>query len=390
MPRQRKATGTKAPAIAPNLAEEISAAMAKKFGDDHVKVGDGLHFDIPGVISTHCPPLDRALGRGGVPLSLVTIITGDPATGKTTLALNLAAEVQRQGGVVFYEDFEGKLKSRGYMKALGLDLDKITKLKPATIEEGFSMAELALDRLAAANKASDKIVPGLIVIDSINASMPSSDFAADFDDKMRPGALAAVVSRLTPRWNQKLDGVPVAFVILSQIRTKIQTGPVRGGSGKNLVGGGNTLPFAASVIIQLVKIASLKKSNGDLYGDRIKATVRKNQIANPWLSAEYNLIFGEGVDYPGCLIDEAIIRGVMSKKGAWIQWNSPDGPMQLQGLVTMAEFLRSQPERLEQLEQQLTTVPPPPNFGGASSGEATEGDTGGGEVDDEAEEDDLG
>jgi len=326
------------------LVAKLVGSLPDQFGQ-RVKLGDGGHLDIPGVISTRCPTLDAAIGRGGVPLSRLTILTGEESTGKTTLALHLVAEVQRMGGVAYYMDLERKL-DRTYMTALGVNLDDFVHVQPHTVEEAFAMITQVAHQVKEINAESEKLIPCLVVIDSINASLAGVDYEAGLSDKLRPASLAAAISRATPKMICAIGEAPVAVLIISQVRMKI--GKV---VGQNLVGGGKALPFYAAVLIHLIHQGRMKEGATDV-GNRILAVIRKNQVALPMRKAEYQVVWGEGIDFNNALLTRATDAGVIRTKGAgWYEWDRPDGTLRFQGDRGFARLLGKQPELFEELKR---------------------------------------
>lgn len=342
MARARRTSKT----VDDRLAAKLVGGLADQFRG-HVKLGDGQHLDIPGVISTRCPTLDAAIGRGGVPLSRLTILTGEESTGKTTLALHLVAEVQKMGGVAYYMDLERKL-DRSYMVSLGINLDDFVHVQPETVEEAFAMIAQVAKQVKDVNEQSASMVPCLVVIDSVNAAIAGVDLAAELTDKQRPASLAAAISRAAPKMIHAVGEAPLAVLIISQVRMKI--GKV---VGQNLVGGGRALPFYAAVLIHLIHQGRVKEGTLEV-GNRVLAIVRKNQIAMPMRKAEYQVIWGEGVDYNNALLTRAVDVGLVRAKGAgWYEMEYSGEILRWQGDRGFARAVQRHEELVPWMEGQI-------------------------------------
>lgn len=280
--------------------------------------GGGMEIEIRGVISTRIPALDRAIGRGGVPLGRLTIIHGPESSGKTTLALHIVAECQAMGGIVIYIDKEYKLDP-AYAKALDVDLDRLVISQPPYLEKVFAITEKAVI-MAQEYRARTKVrVPILIVLDSMNAAITKSQFEGDWDDSESYGPMARVFSQKLPKLIPIVSREDVALVFISQIREKI--GITFG--NKDKIAGGKAPKFYSSLIMDIGNMGRIKGKGEDgedskeITGQKSRVIVRKNQIAPPFKEAEFDILYGEGADRIGSVLDIAVADGVVEKSGSW-------------------------------------------------------------------------
>ena len=304
------------------IASSLADRLFKKHGKGSVEHGRGVRLTIPGVIPTGCLPLDAAIGRGGIPLGRWTILTGDEGTGKTTLSVQIAAACQRMGGVVFYQDTENKLDLQ-YAAHLGLNLNDVVVGHPQHVEESFEMTAEAVELIREVNLKSDVMIPGVVILDSLNTTISTIEYDAEFTDKPRPGGHAAAVSRAIAKLNQRIGAAPIAIILVSQIRNLIKTTPY--GPSTNEISGGRAGGFIASLVIRLIRMGTLKK-NERPYGQEVKAIIRKSQISVPFGEAVFHLIWGEGTDPVQGLLSVAAARGIVNiGTGRWFELPDVDG-----------------------------------------------------------------
>ena len=310
---------------------EVLTALQGVVGEDHAQLlgSDGLSIKIKGIISTQVATIDAAIGRGGVPRSRLTIIHGAEGSGKTTLALQIAAECQRVNGVVVYIDKEYKLDPE-YAAALKVNVGKIIYLQPDHLEGAFAAMEVAIKRLAPLRKAG-LVGPMVIILDSMNAAITKAQFEGEWEDKhMAPQA--RVFSELTPKLMPLVHKEDVSLIWISQVRKKV--GVVFGDD--NEVAGGNAPKFYASLILFVTRLAK-EKDGGEAVGNKIRVDVKKNQIAPPFKKAECTIVYGRGIDGEIALLQQGEKLKLVKKSGSWL---SVGKERVGQGYKSAAEHLR--------------------------------------------------
>lgn len=294
--------------------------------------GDGLALKIRGVISTQCPALDDAIGRGGVPLGRLSILHGPEASGKTTCALHLVAETQRVGGVALYMDKEYKLDP-DYAKKIGVDTKRLIISQPNHLEAAFAVMRKVIEKAAEWRERSGRRVPILIVLDSMNAAITKAQFEGEFTDKhMAPQARC--YSENLPKLMPQVFKEDVALVWISQVRQKMN---VQYGDDQEIAGGKGPR-FYASLIINFKRIGSIKQGD-EKVGNKTLAECKKNQIAPPFKKAEFAITYGRGFDAEMSLVDLAIAKKVLEKRGAWL-YLADEGEKLAAGVIKAAELLR--------------------------------------------------
>lgn len=315
-----------------NYAQGVLEGILEAVGEGGAQLlgSDGLAIKIKGVISTQCPTIDAAIGRGGIPRSRLTIIHGAEGSGKTTLALHIVAETQRLGGVAVYLDKEYKLDPE-YAANIGVDTSSLVIAQPPYLERAFQTFEGVIDR-AAKLREGGKRVPILIVLDSMNAAITKAQYEGEWEDKhMAPQA--RVYSELLPKLMPKISKEDVALLWISQVRKKMN---VMFGDD-NEIAGGNAPKFYASLIMDVGRRASNVK-DGQKIGNKIEVYCKKNQIAPPFRKAQCEIIYGKGIDKEAALIEQATADGIVTRSGSWYAW----GDDRLgQGLASAADNLRS-------------------------------------------------
>jgi len=285
------------------------------------------------VISTGALALDLALGVGGVPRGRVVEIYGPESSGKTTLALHVVAEAQRNGGVAAFIDAEHALDPI-YAKALGVDVDELLISQPDTGEQALEIADM-LVRSGALD---------VIVIDSVAALVPRAEIEGEMGDS-HVGLQARLMSQALRKLTANLNRSMTTAIFINQLREKIG---VMFGSPETTPGG-RALKFYASVRIDIRRIDSIKEG-GEAMGNRVRAKVVKNKMAPPFRQAEFDIMFGEGISREGSLLDVAVDLGVVRKSGAWFTFEQD----QLgQGRENAKRFLRENPEVAVQLQAKI-------------------------------------
>jgi recombination protein RecA len=285
------------------------------------------------VISTGAISLDAALGLGGIPRGRVTEIYGPEASGKTTLALHLIAEVQSTGGIAAFIDAEHALDPV-YAQKLGVKTDELLISQPDTGEQALEIAE-TLVRSGAID---------VIVVDSVAALVPKAEIDGEMGD-----AQMGMQARLMSQALRKLTGIisksKTAMIFINQLRQKI--GMFVG--NPETTTGGNALKFYASVRLDVRRIGQIKDGD-ETTGSRVRVKVVKNKVAPPFRQAEFDMMYGEGISREGDLLDLASERGLVQKSGAWYAYHEDRIG---QGRENAKKYLREHPDVAAAIEQQL-------------------------------------
>jgi len=285
------------------------------------------------VISTGALALDLALGIGGVPRGRVVEIYGPEASGKTTLALHVVAEAQRNGGIAAFIDAEHAMDPI-YSRALGVDVDELLISQPDTGEQALEIADM-LVRSGALD---------VIVIDSVAALVPRAEIEGEMGDS-HVGLQARLMSQALRKLTANLHRSKTTAVFINQLREKIG---VMFGSPE-VTPGGRALKFYSSVRLDIRRIESIK-DGGENVGNRVRVKVAKNKMAPPFRLAEFDIMFGQGISREGSLLDVAVEVGVARKSGAWYTF---DDDQLGQGRENSKRFLRENPEVAMQLQAKV-------------------------------------
>ena len=304
--------------------------IEKQFGKGAVmKLGQTENLNVES-ISTGSLSLDIALGIGGVPKGRIVEVYGPESSGKTTVALHIAAEAQRNGGIAAFIDVEHALDPQ-YAKALGVDIDALLVSQPATGEEALEIAE-ALVR----SNAID-----VIVFDSVAAMVPRAEIEGEMGDSH-----VGLQARLMSQAMRKLTGVigksNCVAIFINQLREKV--GVMYG--NPEVTPGGRALKFYSSVRIEIRRQEQLKQGS-DAIGNRTRAKVVKNKVAPPFKEAEFDILYGEGISREGEVIDIASELGIIQKSGAWFSYN---GERLGQGRDNVRLLLREKKELMAEIE----------------------------------------
>ncbi len=288
-------------------------------------------------ISTGSLGLDLALGINGIPQGRVVEIYGPESSGKTTLALQITAESQKQGGVCAFIDAEHALDVI-YAKNLGVDIDNLLVSQPDYGEQALDIVETI-----ARSGAVD-----LIVIDSVAALTPKVELEGEMNDQ-QVGVQARLMSKALRKLTGVLNKMNCTVIFINQLRMKI--GMMGYGSPETTTGG-NALKFYASVRIDVRRIASLKQGENQI-GNRVKAKVVKNKVAPPFCLAEFDIMFGEGISKEGELVDYGVKLDIIDKSGAWFSY----GETKLgQGRENVKAKFKDEPELAREIEDKIRSA----------------------------------
>ena len=311
--------------------EHALADLDKQFGKGSVmKLGsDAISQNIP-VISTGCLTLDAALGVGGIPRGRVVEIYGPESSGKTTVALHIVAEAQKAGGIAAFVDAEHALDPM-YAKKLGVNIDELYVSQPDTGEQALEIAE-ALVRSGALD---------VVVIDSVAALVPKAEIDGEMGD-----SFVGLQARLMSQALRKLTGIisktGCVAVFINQLREKV--GVMYG--NPETTPGGRALKFYSSVRLDVRKGEALKNGS-DVVGNRTKVKVVKNKVAPPFRTAEFDIIYGEGISAEGTLLDMAVERDIIHKSGAFFSYKDQK---LAQGRDNCRTYLKQHPELYAEID----------------------------------------
>lgn len=310
-----------------------------------MRLGEEARSNVPS-ISTGSIMVDYALGVGGIPRGRVTEIYGPEASGKTTLALHVIAEAQKEGGYAAFVDAEHAFDPR-YAKNLGINTDELLVSQPDSGEQALEITE-TLIRSAALD---------VIVIDSVAALVPRAELEGEMGDS-HMGLQARLMSQAMRKITGIINKTRTAVIFINQIREKI--GVMFG--NPETTSGGRALKFYSSVRMDIRRIGSLKQGD-DVVGNRTKVKVVKNKVAPPFKQVEFNIMYGKGISRMAEILDMAVEFDIIEKRGSWYRY---DGEPIGQGTDNAIEFLESDPELTDKIEQQVREQMNPPEDAEAS------------------------
>ena len=307
------------------------AGIEKQFGKGAViRMGERASRDIQ-VIPTGCLDLDMALGVGGLPRGRVVEIYGPESSGKTTVALHVVAEAQKMGGVAAFIDAEHALDPV-YARKLGVDVDQLYVSQPDTGEQALEICE-ALVRSGAID---------IVVIDSVAALVPKAEIDGEMGDSF-VGLQARLMSQALRKLTGIINKTNSTCIFINQLREKV--GVMYG--NPETTPGGRALKFYASVRIDIRRGEQLKDGTA-VVGNRTKAKIVKNKVAPPFRTAEFDILYGEGISKEGSLLDNAVALDIIHKSGAWFSY----GDQRIgQGRENTRKFLKENPEIAAEIDK---------------------------------------
>ena len=330
----------KSAVVAPVSAEDKKKALAtalsqieKDFGKGTImKLGENAHMNVE-AIPTGSLTLDLALGIGGVPRGRIVEIFGPESSGKTTVALHIAAEVQKLGGEAAFIDAEHALDPV-YAKALGVNIDNLLVSQPDSGEQALEITD-ALVRSGAID---------VVVVDSVAALVPQQEIDGEMGSS-HVGLQAKLMSQALRKLSGSIAKTNCVVIFINQLREKV--GVMYG--NPETTPGGRALKFYSSVRIDVRKIENLKQGD-EVYGNRVKCKVVKNKVAPPFRIAEFDILYGKGISKAGEIVDIAMELGLVQKSGSWFSYN---GEKLAQGKDNARKAIAASPALMKELEEKI-------------------------------------
>nr|CRH06321.1 Recombinase A (recA) [Candidatus Magnetococcus massalia] len=320
-------------ALDKDKSKALDAALSqieRQFGKGSImRMSEDAVKDVP-VVSTGSLGLDVALGVGGLPRGRVIEVFGPESSGKTTMALHVAAEIQRAGGVAAFVDAEHALDPV-YARKLGVNVDELIISQPDTGEQALEITDM-LVRSGAVD---------LVVVDSVAALTPRAEIEGEMGDS-HVGLQARLMSQALRKLTGSINRSNSIVLFINQIRMKIG---VMFGSPETTTGG-NALKFYSSVRLDIRRIASIKDKD-EVVGNRTRVKVVKNKMAPPFRQTEFDITYGEGVSLPGELVDMGVEHSLVEKSGAWYSY---DGERIGQGRENAKNYMKEHPAAAQKLE----------------------------------------
>ena len=324
-----------------NYKESLVTAMGqirKKYGEGSImRLGEGARIDIK-TIPTGAINLDAALGVGGIPRGRVSEIYGEEASGKTTLALHIAAEAQKMGGVIAFIDAEHALDP-SYARKLGINTDEMLISQPDTGEQALEITETLVR-----SNAVD-----LIIVDSVAALVPQAEIEGDMGDT-HVGLQARLMSQALRKLTGAIGKSSCALIFINQTRMKIGVTPYM---NPRTTTGGVALKFYSSIRIEVKSGPKIKTTSNEIIGNVIWVKIVKNKLAPPFRSVQFDIIYGKGISSLGILVDEAVNANIIQKKGSWYSY---EGTQIGQGKDQAKDYLRENQKVKDQIEKKVKKV----------------------------------
>lgn len=314
--------------------EQAILQIEKQFGKGSImKLGDDVQRSID-VIPTGCLTLDQAIGIGGVPRGRIVEIYGPESSGKTTVTLHILAEAQKMGGTAAFIDAEHALDPQ-YASRLGVDIDNLYISQPDTGEQALEICE-ALVRSGAVD---------CIVVDSVAALTPKAEIDGEMGDSF-VGIQARLMSQALRKLTAIVNKTNACVIFINQLRDKI--GVMYG--NPETTTGGKALKFYSSLRMDIRKVDVIK-DGAEIIGNRTRVKIVKNKLAPPFKVAEFDIMYGTGINNEACVIDVAVELEIIQKSGSWYSYN---GEKIAQGKDNTRLYLQNNPEVFEEVKQLVT------------------------------------
>ena len=337
MAREDKSKTLDIPGTKEDKLKALSAAIAKiekDYGKGSVmKLGDSAKGMNVEAVPTGCLSLDLALGVGGVPKGRIIEVYGPESSGKTTVALHMVAEVQRNGGIAGFIDAEHALDPV-YAKNIGVDIDNLYISQPDNGEQALEITETMV-RSGAVD---------IVIVDSVAALVPKAEIDGDMGDS-HVGLQARLMSQALRKLTAIISKTNCIVIFINQLREKVG---VMFGNPETTTGG-RALKFYSSVRLDVRRIETLKQA-GEFIGNRTRVKIVKNKVAPPFKEAEFDIMFGQGISREGDILDNAADLGIINKSGAWFAYNSEKIG---QGRENAKQFLREHADICQEIEQKV-------------------------------------
>ena len=326
----KKSGNTALDAVMSQIRKEFGEMAIMRLGDQEVK-------EVP-VSSTGALSLDMALGVGGLPRGRIVECYGQESSGKTTLTLHVIANAQKAGGVAAFIDAEHALDP-GYAKKIGVDLDNLIVSQPNSGEEALTICEQLCK-----SGALD-----VIVVDSVAALTPQAEIDGNMGDS-HMGLQARLMSQAMRKLTSTIAQTKTLLIFTNQVRDKI--GVMFG--NPETTPGGKALKFYCSCRLQVQRIGAIKNTAGQVVGNRTRVKVVKNKVAPPFTEAEFDILYTCGISYEGSVLDAALARGIVEKRGSWLSF----GTEQLaQGSLATIEYLKANPDTTAKIADLVKNTP---------------------------------
>lgn len=319
--------------------EDVLGQIRKEFGEMSImRLGEKTAASVEAV-PTGAFSLDLALGIGGLPKGRIVELYGHESSGKTTLALHAVANVQKSGGAAAFIDAEHALDP-AYARKIGVDLDNLIVSQPSSGEEALAICEELVK-----SGALD-----IVVVDSVAALTPQAEIDGAMGDS-HVGLQARLMSQAMRKLTAAIAQTGTLCIFTNQVREKI--GVMFG--NPETTPGGKALKFYASCRLQVQRIGAIKNAAGEVVGNRTRVKVVKNKVAPPFTEAEFDILYASGISYEGSLIDAALARGVIEKRGSWLSF----GEEQLgQGMLAAVAYLKENPSATGRVVEAVKSAGP--------------------------------
>ena len=321
--------------------EGVMEQIRRQFGEMSIlRLGEETSKNVEAV-STGALSLDLALGIGGLPKGRIVELYGHESSGKTTLALHAVASAQKAGGTAAFIDAEHALDP-GYARKIGVDLDSLLVSQPNSGEEALAICE----RLVKSGALD------VVVVDSVAALTPQAEIDGAMGDS-HVGLQARLMSQAMRKLTAAIAQTKTLCIFTNQVREKI--GVMFG--NPETTPGGKALKFYASCRLQVQRIGAVKSAAGEVVGNRTRVKVVKNKVAAPFTEAEFDILYACGISYEGSVLDAALARGVVEKRGSWLSF----GEEQLaQGALASVAYLKERPELVARIADAVREAPAQP------------------------------